>query len=166
MRVLGRMGVKPQGGIPGQTGAYVLREGRLHTMPRGPVTLLTTDVLSLAGKLEVARLLAGLGRIDPEPLGSLSTREWLDTRLAREDSRALVAALVRVATYCADHTALSAQAAVKQLQAALAANVLYVDGGWSTLVDAVERLTREAGVRLELSTRVEAVVLQGARVEG
>lgn len=165
LRVLGRLGVKPSGGIPG-AGGYALRAGRLHTLPSGPVTLMTTDVLSLAGKLEVARLLARLARIDTAPLGSLSTREWLDTRLAREDSRALVAALVRVATYCADHSALSAQAAVKQLQAAVAGNVLYVDGGWSTLVEAVERQAREAGVRLELSMRVDAVVLKGERVEG
>ncbi|RKG94456.1 FAD-binding protein, partial [Corallococcus sp. CA053C] len=165
MRVLGRLGVKPPGGIPG-AGSYALRAGRLHTLPSGPVTLMTTDVLSLAGKLEVARLLAGLARIDTAPLGPLSTREWLDTRLAREDSRALVGALVRVATYCADHTVLSAQVAVKQLQSAVAANVLYVDGGWSTLVDAVERQGREAGARLELSARVDAVVLRGSRVEG
>ncbi|RKH86665.1 amine oxidase, partial [Corallococcus praedator] len=170
LRVLGRLGVKPQGGVPGQTGRYALHSGRLHTLPHGPVTLLTTDVLSLAAKLEVAKLLAGLARIDTEPLGRLSTREWLDTRLAREDSRALVAALFRVATYCADHSALSAQAAVAQLQYAIAANVLYVDGGWSTLVDAVALQAREAGARVELSARVEAVVLQGegagARVEG
>ncbi|MBE4748191.1 FAD-dependent oxidoreductase [Corallococcus sp. ZKHCc1 1396] len=168
LRVLGRLGVKPQGDIPAQTGGYALRAGRLHTLPRGPVSLMTTDVLSLAGKLEVARLLAGLGRIDTDALGSLSTREWLDTRLAREDSRALLAALVRVATYCADLTALSAQAAVRQVQAATAANVLYVDGGWSTLVEAVALQAREAGARLELSTRVAAVVLRegGGRVEG
>ncbi|MCY1044927.1 FAD-dependent oxidoreductase [Corallococcus sp. bb12-1] len=170
LRVLGRLGVKPQGGVPGQTGRYALHAGRLHTLPQGPVTLMTTDVLSLAAKLEVAKLLAGLARIDTDALGHLSTREWLDTRLAREDSRALVAALVRVATYCADHSALSAQAAVAQVQCATAANVLYVDGGWSTLVDAVELQAREAGARVELSTRVEAVVLKGegagARVEG
>ncbi|NOK16681.1 phytoene desaturase family protein [Corallococcus carmarthensis] len=168
LRVLERLGVKPQGGIPGPVGSHALRGGRLHTLPRGAVTLMTTDVLSLAGKLEVAKLLAGLMRIDTGPLGRMSTREWLETRLSRKDSQALLAALLRVSSYCADMEALSAEAAVKQLQCATAANVLYVDGGWSTLVDAVERLGREAGVRLELSTRVETVVLQegGKRVEG
>ncbi|RKH67342.1 phytoene desaturase family protein [Corallococcus aberystwythensis] len=168
MRVLERLGVKPPGNIPSPAGAHALREGRLHTLPRGAVTLMTTDVLSLAGKLEVAKLLAGLARIDTGPLGRMSMREWLETRLTRKDSQALLGALVRVSSYCADFEALSAEAGLKQLQCATAANVLYVDGGWSTLVDAVERLGREAGVRLELSSRVEAVVLQagGARVEG
>ncbi|MGE6757814.1 phytoene desaturase family protein [Corallococcus interemptor] len=168
LRVLERLGVRPTGGIPNQTGAHALLGGRLHTLPRGAVTLMTTDVLSLAGKLEVAKLLAGLARLDTQPLGALSMREWLDTRLTRKDSRALIAALIRVSTYCADLEALSAGAALKQLQCATAANVLYVDGGWSTLVDAVEQRGREAGARLELSARVEGVVLQagGQRVEG
>ncbi|GMU01303.1 FAD-dependent oxidoreductase [Corallococcus caeni] len=168
LRVLERLGVKPQGGVPVPTGSHALLAGRLHTLPRGPVTLMTTDVLSLAGKLEVAKLLAGLARIDTGPLGPMPMRQWLETRLTRKDSQAFIAALVRVASYCADLEALSAEAALKQLQCATAANVLYVDGGWSTLVDAVEHLGREAGVRLELSTRVEAVVLQDGdtRVEG
>ncbi|MFP2905085.1 phytoene desaturase family protein [Pyxidicoccus sp. 3LFB2] len=170
MRVLGGLGVKPQGGIPGATGTYALRAGRLHTLPRGPVSLMTTDVLTLAGKLELARLLAGLPRIDAQALARTSMREWLDTRLSREDARALVGALTRVSSYCADHEALSAEAAVSQLQSALADNVLYVDGGWSTLVDALEARAREAGAKLETSVRVASVALQApaaeARVRG
>lgn len=159
MRVLGGLGVKPHGGIPG-AGGYALRAGRLHTLPRGAVSLMTTDVLTLAGKLELARLLAGLPRIDASALSRLSMREWLDTRLSRDDSRALVGALTRVSCYCADLDTLSAEVAVSQLQSALAANVLYIDGGWTTLVDALEARAREAGARLEMSARVESVVLQ------
>ncbi|NPC87171.1 NAD(P)/FAD-dependent oxidoreductase, partial [Pyxidicoccus fallax] len=170
MRVLTGLGVKPTGGIPGGTGSFALRAGRLHTLPRGPVSLMTTDVLSLAGKLELARLLAGIGRVDARALARMSMREWLDSRLSREDARALVGALTRVSSYCADLDALSAEVAVSQLQMALADNVLYVDGGWSTLVEALEARAREAGVRLETSSRVEAVVLSGhgpgAHVEG
>lgn len=167
MRVLGRLGVKPQGSIPGG-GKYALRAGRLHPLPSGPVSLMTTDVLSLAGKLEFAKLMAGLGRIDASALARTSMREWLHSRLSREDSRAMAAALTRVATYCADHEALSAEAAITQLQLAFAANVLYLDGGWSTLVDALEAAAREAGVKVETSTRVDAVVIHGpgARVHG
>ncbi|MBZ4421554.1 NAD(P)/FAD-dependent oxidoreductase [Myxococcus sp. RHSTA-1-4] len=170
LRVLTRLGVKPTGGIPGQTGTFALRGGRLHTLPRGPVSLMTTDLLTLAGKLELARLLAGIGRIDTHALAGMSMREWLDTRLSRDDARALVGALTRVSSYCADHDALSAEVAVSQIQMALADNVLYVDGGWSTLVDALASRAREAGVRLETSVRVEAVGLAGhgpgAHVEG
>jgi phytoene dehydrogenase-like protein len=165
-RVLARLGVKPPGDIPAHGGSYALRAGRLHTLPRGPVSLMTTDVLSLASKLEVAKLLANIPRVDTAPLGALSMRAWIEARLAREDSRALLAALTRVATYSADLASLSAEAAVAQLQLVLAGNVMYVDGGWSTLVDAVATRGREAGVRMELSSRVASVVVQGTRAEG
>lgn len=167
MRVLGRLGVKPQGGIPGQSGAaYALRAGRLHTLPRGPVSLMTTDVLSLPGKLEMARLLASLPRIDPDTLAHVSLREWLNTRLSRDDVRAVVATLARVATYCGDLDAMSAQVAVTQLQLALEANVLYLDDGWAALVSSVESVAREAGVTLELSARVDGVVIESGQVQG
>lgn len=168
MRVLGRLGVKPQGGIPGARGAYALRAGRLHTLPRGPVSLMTTDLLSLAGKLDFARVMAGLGRMDADALAGMSMREWLETRLPREDARAMAAALTRVSTYCADHGELSAGAALSQLQLSFAANVLYLDGGWSTLVDALEAAARVAGVKIQTSARVDAAVVHGpgARVHG
>lgn len=170
MRVFTGLGVKPPGGIPGATGTFALRAGRLHTLPRGPVSLMTTDLLTLAGKLELARVLAGLRHVDAHALARISAREWLEARLPHEDARALVGALMRLSSYCADHDALSAEAAVTQLQTALSANVLYVDGGWSTLVDALRALALEAGARLETSARVDEVLLHdhgpGAHVEG
>ncbi|MCP3136819.1 phytoene desaturase family protein [Pyxidicoccus xibeiensis] len=159
-RVLGRLGVKPQGGLPG-AGSFALEAGRLHTLPRGPVSLMTTDLLGLAGKLEFARLLAGVGRIDTRTLSGMSMREWMNTRLSRDDARALVGAVTRVSSYCADHDALSADAALSQIQLALASGVRYLDGGWSTLVDALASAARDAGARLETSAKVEALVRQG-----
>ena len=158
-RVLARLGINLPGGIPG-AGSFALKAGRMHTLPRGPVSLMTTDVLGLAGKLEFARLLAGVGRIDTSPLSRLSMQEWLATRLSRDDVRALVGAVTRVSSYCADFDALSADAALSQIQLGLA-GVRYLDGGWSSLVDALAATARDAGVRLETSAKVEAVVLQG-----
>ncbi|WP_141588423.1 MULTISPECIES: NAD(P)/FAD-dependent oxidoreductase [unclassified Myxococcus] len=165
MRVLGELGVKPAGGMPG-AGSYLLSGGRLHTMPRGLVSILTTDALGLPGKLELAKLLAGLGRVDLTPLANITTRDWVEQHLTNADARAFILALVRVTTYCADVDAMSAQSAVAQLQGKPA--VLYVDGGWSTLVSELETRARDAGTRLELSARVSAVLLAdaGPRVRG
>ncbi|AGC41563.1 amine oxidase [Myxococcus stipitatus DSM 14675] len=167
MRVLGRLGVKPQGHVPGQKGGtYALRAGRLHTLPRGPVSLLTSDLLGLAGKLELARFLGGMPRVDADALEDVSMKAWLDTRVSSDEVREVAGALVRVASYCADLDVLSAQAAVRQLQQALKANVLYVDGGWASLVTSVTAVAREAGVRVELSAKVDHVVVKDGQVVG
>ncbi|ATB44640.1 phytoene desaturase family protein [Corallococcus macrosporus] len=165
MRVLGALGVKPPGGMPG-AGSYLLSRGRLQTMPRGLVSMLTTDALGLAGKLELAKLLAGLGRVDLAPLANVTLRDWVARHLSNEDARAILLALTRVTTYCADADAMSAQAALTLLQAR--PDVLYVDGGWSTLVSALEARAREAGAALACASRVGAVLLEetGARVRG
>ncbi|MCP3099219.1 FAD-dependent oxidoreductase [Myxococcus sp. K15C18031901] len=166
-RVLGHLGIRPRGGIPGQRGhSYALRAGQLHTLPRGPVSLMTTDVVGLPGKLELAKLLASLRRLDADALATTSTRDWLGARLSRDDARDVFGSLVRVGTYCADLDALSAQVAVSQLQLALEGNVLYLDGGWRMLVEAVEAAARAAGARVVTSARVEGLVLRDGVVEG
>ncbi|MBL0698336.1 FAD-dependent oxidoreductase [Comamonas sp. JC664] len=165
MRVLERLGVKPEGGSPG-AGSYLLRGGRLHTMPRGLVSIMTTDALGLSGKLELAKLLAGLGGVDASTLARTSMRAWVEQRLSNEDARDFVMAFTRVSTYCADVDRLSAEVAVAKLQAM--PKVLYLNGGWSTLVSMLESRAREAGARLELSAKVSGVVLSedGGAIRG
>jgi phytoene dehydrogenase-like protein len=107
--------------------------------------------------LETARLLAGFGRIDPRPLARVTMREWIDTNIRHPEVRQLVEALVHVATYSNDPDQLSAGAAIVQVQGALGAGVLYLDGGWQTLVDGLHAAATAAGVRIGTSARAQAV---------
>ncbi|XXF78378.1 FAD-dependent oxidoreductase [Myxococcaceae bacterium GXIMD 01537] len=160
-RVLGKLGIEPAGGMAVGEGAHVIRGGRLWTMPSGPVSLMMTDLLGLGAKLDLARLLGGLGRIDTGPLVRTGAREWLESNVARPEVREVVSALLRVATYTADQEVLSAGAALEQVRLAVSGGVRYLDGGWSALVDALGRVAREAGVRVVTSARVEAVEVDG-----
>ena len=71
-------------------------------------------------------------------------------------------ALARLTTYGVDVDSLSAGAAVRQLQLA-GRSVLYLDGGWQSLVDALAAAVREAGVRVATGARVAAVERGGDR---
>jgi len=73
-----------------------------------------------------------------------------------------VAALVRVATYSNDPERLSAATAIAQVQAALGGGVLYLDGGWQTLVDGLRAAAATAGVRIVTSTRAASMEREGA----
>src|SRR5262245_54132659 len=53
MAVLRELGVEPRGGVPNASGGHAVLGGRLHALPGGPVSLLTTSLLPLAGKLEL-----------------------------------------------------------------------------------------------------------------
>src|SRR5829696_4825808 len=64
MEILGELGIRPRGAMPSLSGAYAIRDGVKHTYPTGPVSLLTTSLFGLSAKIEVARLLATLAKID------------------------------------------------------------------------------------------------------
>jgi len=54
-------------------------------------------------------------------------------------------------------SAFSAGVAVKQLQIAAGSNVLYLDGGWRTLVSGLAERAEEAGVRVVRDKGVERI---------
>jgi phytoene dehydrogenase-like protein len=108
---------------------------------------LTTRLFGFAAKRQVALLLARLPKLDPAPLARVSVADWLAETLSHADARALAQALVRVTTYAGDNR-ISAGAAVGQIQLALKNGVLYLDGGWQTLVDALTAAARTAGARI------------------
>jgi phytoene dehydrogenase-like protein len=143
--VLEELGVPLRGGVPRATGALSLADGKAHAMPRGLFSLLTTGLLPLAGKLELSRLLASLPGLDVAPLASVSVRAWVEGAIKTPEARAFMHSLVRVSTYAADLERLSAGAALSQLQLATRHGVLYLDGGWRTLVDALRDRAVEAG---------------------
>jgi phytoene dehydrogenase-like protein len=66
-RILRDLGVQFQGTPPSTSGNSAIARGKKHTLPGGFVSLLTTSLFGVAGKLETARLLGSLPKIDPQP---------------------------------------------------------------------------------------------------
>lgn len=159
--VLGELGVSVAGAPPSASGAYGVQGGRLQTLPTGFLSLLTTGLLRLPAKLELARLLGSIQRIDAEALQGESLARWLETSVRQPDTRGVLRALVRLATYANDPERLSAGVAIRQLQLALAQGVLYLHGGWQTLVDGLRAAAEAAGVEIVTGARVTGVEHDG-----
>lgn len=157
MTILRELGVHFTGGTPAVSGAYALDGGTTHTLPGGFVSLLTTGLLRLSAKFELARLLGAVQKIDTDAIQDVSVRQWLDSALEQPDVRRLVQALLRLSTYANDPDRQSAGAAVAQLQAAAGSGVMYLDGGWQVLVDGLRDTAQDAGVQIEAGVRVTAV---------
>ena len=163
--VLGALGVEVHGGTPPVTRAFAVAGDAKHTLPGGPLSLLTTSLFPLPAKLEVARLLASLPRVDTTPLAGQSVNGWLAEHIRHAAVREFVRALVRLTSYTNAPDEQSAGAALTQLRLGLLGNVLYLDGGWQTIVDGLQRAAERAGVRVVRSMRVAAVEHDG-RVHG
>lgn len=163
-RRLAALGVEVTGGVPSD-GMVVELGGRLHPFPTGVVSLLGSAGLSWTAKWQIGRTLGALGRVRPETLDGTSLRDWLERepRLGAE-ARSFVEAVARLATYVNAPRRLCAGAAVRQLKEVLGAGVLYVDGGWGTIVDGLAREARRLGVRIETGARATAVLDREVRL--
>lgn len=157
LQILTALGVPVTGGVPSTSGNFALLGGVKHMLPVGFFSLVSTGLLSLSAKLEIAKLLASIARLDPRPLAEVSVSAWIDSAARQPGARALLHALVRVATYADAPTVQSAGAALAQLQMAAADNVLYVDGGWATLVSGLRAVAAAAGAELVTSARVARI---------
>src|SRR5688572_4468204 len=146
--------------IPGSrvdsSGTYGLLGGELHALPAGFVSLLTTTALDLSGKLELARQMTELRLLDPSSLAGLSAEEWL-ARIHSDDTRRVVSGIARVATYTAALDQLSAVVAAEQLKGAVFDGVMYIDGGWRSLIDGLADAARAAGAEIHTGARIDDI---------
>ncbi len=90
-------------------------------------------------------------------LAGVPLRGWVERTIRNPEVRELVFALVRLSNYANDPERQCAGAAIGQLQVALRDNVLYLDGGWQSLVDELRDAALSFGVRVIAGCKVVAV---------
>ncbi|TNE91079.1 MAG: FAD-dependent oxidoreductase [Deltaproteobacteria bacterium] len=152
-RALLDLGVSIRGGRP-PLSTLGLVEGELHPLPFTPMAAASTPLLTAGERFALARWVAGLALLRPESLRGRSVSQWLAPLAPRV--RRVLGALVRVSTYCADLERFDAGAAAAQLQRALH-GVLYLDGGWQSLVDGLRSRCEALGVVIHEHAAVRRV---------
>jgi glycine/D-amino acid oxidase-like deaminating enzyme len=147
---------------------YVVVGNELHPFPADFVRLFTSSVFRGTEKLAAARAFQQLMGKLPDP--ALTVTQWLDEKFGAGSNdnrpRLLVEALTRLSTYSNDFALMSARAALAQVQFAIKNGVLYLDGGWETVVNGLAALARSLGVRIETGAAVEQVATGRVRVAG
>lgn len=156
--ILGELNIPYRGGRPAPSGAFALDGGVRHTLPSGFLSLLTTGLVGAPAKLELARWLGGLARLDTRPLLRLTVGDWLNREFRQPAARRLIEALIRVSTYTNAPDLQSAGAAIDQFRLGLTGGVRYLDGGWTTLVAGLRSAAETAGARILTGARVASVV--------
>jgi phytoene dehydrogenase-like protein len=153
MSVLRRLGVQPAGSRPPNAG-WLARGGRLHELPGATGSMLRTTALTTTEKLRLPAWLYARN-VPDVPLA-----EWLAP--APDGVAGLLQALVRVASYSNAPELLSARAAMRQVSRALS-GVLYLDGGWERLVEALVPRAGEVRCGDDVTTlpEADAVVVAG-----
>ncbi|GHO97413.1 dehydrogenase [Reticulibacter mediterranei] len=162
--VLNELGITYTYGSPKET--FLLHEGQIFPFPASASALLGSHLLKLGDKWELMSFFGTLSRIQAESLAHMSVQEWLERTIKHPVDRRILASTARVFTYCSNLDLVSAEVFVFKLQLSLKHPVLYIDGGWQTLVDGLYQAALQAGVCIRSGTRVTAVRTQDGQAKG
>ncbi|MEA2573324.1 MAG: hypothetical protein QOH93_622 [Chloroflexia bacterium] len=161
-KVLREFGVVPTGRKPKPTGsAYA--DGELHPLPSEGLTFLRSKLLSRAAKMELLGFFSKALLLKSRDYAHVTLRDWLNTEFRQPEARSFIEALARVLTYTNAPEYQSVDQFLTQLKVYVKGNVLYMDGGWQTLVDGMRLAAVEHGVEIVTCGSVESVCYDGAR---
>jgi phytoene dehydrogenase-like protein len=148
------LGVPVPGVVPKPKGIALI-EGEERTLPMTILSLLTTSLLSIGGKMQLAAALWKIRRgvVDA---GALTLREWLDANVRDARARQVLASLIRLATYSDQADTASAPLSLAQMRVALR-GALYVHEGWQRIVDSMHSTAISSGVNFVTSSRIVGV---------
>ncbi|MEX2237551.1 MAG: FAD-dependent oxidoreductase [Dehalococcoidia bacterium] len=154
-KMLRDLGVELRGGNPDlKNGAYLFDGREFHRLPSTASSLLGSSALSMGDKFEASLKLNGILNDDGDGLERLTVEQWVSNRLHSQQLRRFLHTLIRIASYTHAPDRLSAQVGAQQIRQT---DVLYLDGGWQTIVDSLRALVEDAGVMINTEQRVEAI---------
>jgi phytoene dehydrogenase-like protein len=136
---------------------WLLRDDKIYLSPGTPVALLTSRLFGVAEKLELVRVLGNVPQLNAHDLRNTSVKEWLESKVKRPQVHAFLRSLATTLAYTTALDLVSAEVFVDKLQRSLNHPVIYLDGGWHTLVEGLRGVAKQAGVSIVTSTGVEAV---------
>lgn len=151
------LGVKVTGNPPDFGSGFFVEGSTLHRAPFSAAAIASTTLLDDAGKNELASLLR---RLVSDPL-DVAPGTPLNAALAALSSsprvRSVIATMVRLTSIVHAPAAADGRALLDQLRGALTRKALYLDGGWSTIVDGLQAVCLRLGVALRPGIRVDRV---------
>lgn len=153
------LGLKPSGGVPELIGQSLTSFKGFHELPFSLGAIWRTSYLSLMDRMALTRLMMRLSKLDPAPYDHTNAEDMVAELAPRPRVAAYLMSMVRLATYANAPKLISGGAVLRQLQMGNG-GVLYLDGGWSQLVESLTEIAVVAGVDIK-----EGVKIKGLRRE-
>jgi phytoene dehydrogenase-like protein len=152
---LAELRVDWSGDPPPFKGSLAVVDGKLKMFPTDAMTILQTGALDIEGKWDIAKLFSGVLAIDETNLDTMKFSDWVRKTTGSGSARYFLYALARLLSYCHAPDEMSASVFVKQLKISLTGpGVRYLNGGWQTLVDGMQKLLEKLQVKIFLNQHV------------
>lgn len=137
-------------------GGTLIEDTQEYAAPLSPLGLFTTNLLNGKERMEWVATLTKLMRIDTEMLVEQTFQQWVMQTAHSKKVQSLLYILGRLATYCHAPERVSAKVVVANLKSALG-GVLYLDGGWQTIIDQLHNQAIIAGVQVQPHSAVKKI---------
>ena len=146
-KVLQELGIAYTGGIPAPTGLRIRHEEKYRLLASGSSASIPPESQSISEE-SFDRFFDLVSKSDFTELQNVSVQEWIDRNIHDADAIAMMKALIRLTTYANDPDIQSAGSALHQIHLYKLGGVMYLDGGWQTLVDGLVAAATNAKAKI------------------
>ena len=155
--VLKELGIAYTGGIPQLTGLRIRQEEKYRLLANGSSASIPPDNQNISEE-SFDKFFDLVNKADFTALENVSVKEWIDRNIHDADGIAMMKAIIRLTTYANDPDIQSVGSALRQIHLYTLGGVMYLDGGWQTVVDGLVKTATDAKakiVRGKKATNVE-----------
>ncbi|MFD2446962.1 phytoene desaturase family protein [Bacillus sp. CGMCC 1.16607] len=154
--ILEELGIHLNGKSPKLSG--ILIENNIeYAAPFSPLDLFTTGLLNWKERVDWLTVLSKIMSINPEKLAEQTFQQWVKQAAQTKIVESLLYTLGRLATYCHAPEKMSAKVMVSNMKNAMG-GVLYLDGGWQTIIDQLHNKAILSGVQVRSHSSVKKIV--------
>ncbi|WP_058309128.1 FAD-dependent oxidoreductase [Gracilibacillus massiliensis] len=129
-----------------------------YPAPFTPLNLFTTKLLNGKERIEWMRLLLKIMSVNPDKLEKKTYSQWVSDVTHSKKVEQLLYTLGRLATYSHAPEKMSAKVMISHIKIATK-GVLYLDGGWQTIIDQLHNKAILSGVQVQTQTAVRQIEL-------
>ncbi|WP_025026382.1 phytoene desaturase family protein [Caldalkalibacillus mannanilyticus] len=144
--ILQELGISLQGESPAISGIGVMND-HPYPLPFDGSSFFSSKLLPWSQKYKLGIIMSKLNQLNPSTVEGLTLKEWMENEIPQRPLQDLFYALFRLSTYGHQPEIQSASSAIKQFQISTQ-KVLYLDGGWQTLVDQLTEKAVQNGVTI------------------
>lgn len=143
--ILQSHGVKLAGKKPSTKG-WAIWGNKVLPMPGDATGMMSSALLSWSGKMELVGLILKIAKTRVNLIRRITLRDWAEKEIRDPMVRHIFYSLCRTSTYAQDPDYQLADPVLRQVQRVLKSGVLYLDGGWQTIVDQLREKATQRGV--------------------
>ncbi|MEH7226791.1 FAD-dependent oxidoreductase [Bacillus sp. JJ1566] len=126
----------------------------VHVIPTDFSSIMSSTLISWKAKFLLGKLMLKIMKLNMDSIPEVSLKEWADSEISEPMVRHIFYSICRLTSYTNASTLQLAKPVLKQVKRSLNAGVMYVDGGWETIVQLLKKQAEAWGTEIVTNKNV------------